>query len=108
VEITVAEGDRLHYFVQLPGVLTLIDDRPTYEYVSETGELGGVSYARLRATRRGFKARIRAHQLDLVDTEPGEILESGLVFAVTVGDDTFTRHLRCNTSETVLRCISGD
>ena len=108
VEITVAEGDRLHYFVQLPGVFTVIDDRPTYEYVDETGAIGGVSYARLRTTRRGLRARIRAHQLNLVATEPGEVLESGLVLAVTVGDDAFTRHLKCNTTDTVLRCVSGD
>jgi len=109
VEITVAEGDRLHYFVQLPGVFTLTDERPSYEYVDETGSIGGVYHARLRTARRGMRTRMRARDLNLVDTQPGELLANGLVLAVTIGDDTFTRHLKCTTTSTsVVRCVSTD
>jgi len=108
VEVTLAEGDRLHYFVQLPGVFSIIDDRPTYEYIDEIGALGGVYHARLRTTRRGMRARIRARQIDLVTTEPGEVLANGLVLAVTVGDDTFTRHLKCANVNAAVRCLSAD
>ena len=109
VDITVAEGDRLHYYVQLPGVFSLVDDRPTYEYIDAAGSLGGVYYARLRKTRGGMRARIRARAIDLVDTDPGETLESGLVLTFTIGDDAFTRHLKCTaTSTSILRCASTD
>lgn len=106
VEVTIAEGDTLHYFVQLPGVFTVIDQKPTYSYQDDTGALGGVLRARLRTTRRGMRARLKARQVDLVATIPGQPLESGLVFAVTVGNDTFTRHLKCNTSGARVRCRS--
>ncbi|MFN2427542.1 MAG: hypothetical protein ABR587_13960 [Candidatus Binatia bacterium] len=108
VEITMAEGDRLHYFVQLPGVFTITDDRPTYEYLDETAALGGIYKAKLRTTRRGIRARIRAKQVDIIDTEPGEVLENGLVLAVTIGDDTFTRHLKCTTPVASVRCVSSN
>jgi hypothetical protein len=109
VDITVAEGDRLHFYVQLPGLFTQVDDRPTYEYIDETGAVGGVYFARLRRTRTGMRARIRARALDLVDTVPGETLENGLVLSFTIGDDAFTRHLKCTpTSTSILRCTSSD
>jgi hypothetical protein len=49
---------------------------------------------------------MQARQLDLVDTEPAEVLENGLVLAVTVGDDTFSRHLKCTSALTRVRCVS--
>ena len=108
VEVTVAEGDRLHYFVQLPGVFTLVDDRPTYYYDDPDASVGGIYRARLRQTSRGFRAKFLARQVDLVDTEPAEELSSGLVLAITIGDDTFTRHMKCTSSLSVVRCVSTD
>ncbi len=108
VEVTVAEGDRLHYFVQLAGAFTRIDDKPTYEYEDPTASIGGIYRARLRHTARGFRARFQARQLNLVDTQPAEELASGLVLAITIGDDTFTRHMKCASSLSVVRCVSTD
>lgn len=106
VEITVAEGDRLHYFVQVPGAFLQVDDRPTWEYDDPSGTLAGLERARLRTTRRGVRARFVARKLGLVDTAPAEELENGLVLAVTVGDDTFSRHLKCTSGLTAVRCVS--
>ncbi len=106
VDVTIAEGDRLHYFAQLPGVFTVIDDRPTYEYDDPSKPFSGVYHAKLRTTRRGLKVRMQARQFDIVDTEPAESLENGLVLAVTVGDDTFSRHLKCTSTLTAVRCVS--
>jgi hypothetical protein len=104
--VTIAEGDRLHYFVQLPGVFSVVDDRPTYEYEDPGKPFGGVYYARLRTTSRGLKVRIQARELDLVETQPAEVLANGLVLAVTIGDDTFSRHLKCTTTLRAVRCVS--
>ncbi len=106
VEITVAEGDRLHYFVQVPGMFTKTDDRPTWEYEDPDGTLAGLQRAKLRAARRGVRARFVARRLEIVDTEPAEELANGLVLAVTVGDDTFSRHLKCTSSLRAVRCVS--
>jgi hypothetical protein len=106
MDVTIAEGDRLHYFVQLPGVFNVVDDRPTYEYEDPSKPFGGVYHAKLRTTRRGLKVRVRARELDLVDTAPAEVLANGLVLAVTIGDDTFSRHLKCTTTLRAVRCVS--
>ncbi|MFN2377458.1 MAG: hypothetical protein ABR538_13045 [Candidatus Binatia bacterium] len=108
VEITIGQGDRLHYFAQLPGLFSLIDPAPTYRYEDPTGSNGGILRAQLRTRRRGLKARILARQFELVDTAPGEELPGGLVLAVAIGDDTFARHLKCTASLSRVRCLSGD
>lgn len=107
VEVTLAEGDRLHYFVQVPGAFTKTDDRPTYEYDDPDGSIAGLQRAKLRSARRGVRARFVARQLGLVDTEPAEVLENGLVLAITIGDDTFSRHLKCTSGLTSVRCVSS-
>jgi hypothetical protein len=106
--VTVAEGDRLHYFVQLPGVFTKTDDLPSYEFEDPTGAFAGVYHAKLRTTSRGLRMRMQAKQIGIVATEPAEVLENGLVLSVTVGDDTFTRHLKCVSTLTRVRCVSMD
>jgi hypothetical protein len=108
VELTIAEGDRLHYYVQLPGVFTLKNGRPTYVYEDPTGAIGGVLRAQIRGGAGGMRIRLLAKGIDLVDTTPGEMLPAGLVLAVTVGDDTFTRHLRCESTLNSIRCSSAD
>lgn len=108
VEFTIAEGGRLHYFAQLPGVFLKADKAPTYMYDDPTGALGGVYKAQLRRTKRGMRARFQARGLNLVETVAGEPLPGGLVLAITIGDDTFTRHLKCASSSSLVRCVSTD
>jgi len=108
VEFTIAEGSRLHYLAQLPGVFIPADKAPTYMYSDPTGAFGGVYKAQLRRTRLGMRARFQARGLDLLETVPGEALPGGLVLAITIGDDTFTRHLKCTTGPSLVRCVSTD
>lgn len=109
VEVTIAENDRIHYFAQLPGVFVLSNDAPTWVYSDPTGELGGIYRAQLRTTKRGgVRALFLARKLNLVSTIPAEPLPDGLVLAIRVGDDTFTRHLKCTTSLRSSRCASTD
>lgn len=108
VEITIAEGDRLHYFAQLPGVFWMTNDAPTWVYEDPSGAFGGIYMAQLRTTKEGVKARFLARLVNLVDTEPAEQLANGLVLAITIGDDTFTRHLKCTSNLRVVRCVSRD
>ena len=108
VEVAIAQGEKLHYFVQLPSVFSQTNDAPTYVYEDPAGTLGGIIYAQLRTNRRGVRAIFRARGLSLVSTLPAEDLTKGLVVAVTIGDDTFTRHLKCTSSLQSARCASTD
>ena len=108
VEVTLAEGDRLHYFVQLPGSFELKNSRPTWTYEDPDGSIGGVLRAQVRGSAAGMRLRLMARGMNLVDTLPAEELSSGLVLAITIGDDTFVRRLTCGSTLRAVRCASAD
>jgi hypothetical protein len=107
VEFTIAEGNRLHWFAQLPGTF-VASGGTKWSYDDPSGSLGGIFRARIRATMGGLRIRVAARGLNLVDTAPADPLPRGLVLGVTVGDDTFTRRLRCRSSLSVVRCTADD
>ncbi|HEY2776222.1 MAG TPA: hypothetical protein VGK20_19430 [Candidatus Binatia bacterium] len=106
VEIAVAEGDQLHYFAQLPGVFHLVNGAPSWSFEDTSGSFAGILKAELKTTKDGVKASFLARQLNLVTTQPAQALPNGLVVAVTIGDDTFTRHVKCSSSLQAVRCKS--
>lgn len=106
VEFTLAEGNRLHWFAQLPGAFTALGGSK-WNYEDPSGSLGGVIRARIRASMGGLRIRVIARGLGLVDTVPADPLPHGLVLGVTVGDDTFTRRLRCRSTLGSVRCAAN-
>lgn len=108
VVISLVLGDRIHYRTILPGVFTLKNSRPTYVYKDKTGSIDGVIKAIIRAGSSGYRLRLVAKGVGLVDTAPAEVLPNGLVFAATINDDAFVRHLGCASSLKSVRCSSAD
>lgn len=108
VEISLSEGDRLHYLAQLPGVFTPKGSRPTFVYNDSTGSIAGIRKARIKAAGGGlYRLVLMARGLNLVATQPAETLPRGLVFSATIGDDAFSNHLTCASSLRSVRCAAG-
>jgi len=106
VEVSLVEGDRLHYFASLAGALTV--RRPGI-YVYEDGEGSNAGIRKLRIKVRGtaIKATLVARGFGILDTTPAETIENGLVLSLGIGDDAFTSLVSCTTTLRSIRCAAG-
>jgi len=108
VEISLAEGDRRHYHAQLTAAFVRKGSPAAFVYKDRTGSIGGIVSARIRPVETGlYRMVVVARGVNLVDTQPLEILPHGLVMTATIGDDAWSNRLPCATSPQSLRCAAG-
>jgi len=105
VEVSLVEGDRLHYFASLAGEF-VVKKPGVYAYEDADGEHSGVRRARIKVRGSFIKATLSARGFDILDTVPAETL-ANLVLSLTIDDDAFTSLVTCTSTLRSIRCAAG-